>query len=246
MKAATKEPAIEIKGLTKSFGNNLALGGIDLEVEPGKTLAIFGPNGAGKTTLIKILATIMKPSAGEVYIGGLDLRQNAEDIRSRIGVVCHQTFLYSNLTAYENLHFYCRMYDVADFKQRIHQVVSMVAMKARLYDRIGTLSRGMQQRLSIARCLLHKPTIVLLDEPETGLDQQAIPMLWGALKEDGVKKRTVVFTSHSLERGLNVCDQLVILNRGKIVYQQSGRKLNPAGLKQAYRDSTGAGDEISE
>ncbi len=133
MKAATKEPAIEIKGLTKSFGNNLALGGIDLEVEPGKTLAIFGPNGAGKTTLIKILATIMKPSAGEVYIGGLDLRQNAEDIRSRIGVVCHQTFLYSNLTAYENLHFYCRMYDVADFKQRIHQVVSMVAMKARLY-----------------------------------------------------------------------------------------------------------------
>lgn len=246
MKAATKEPAIEIKGLTKSFGNNLALGGIDLGVEPGKTLAIFGPNGAGKTTLIKILATIIQPSAGEVCINGFDLKQNAEDIRSRIGVVCHQTFLYSNLTAYENLHFYCRMYDVPDFKQRIHQVVSMVAMKPRLYDRVGTLSRGMQQRLSIARCLLHKPTIVLLDEPETGLDQQAIPMLWEALKEDSVKKRTVVFTSHSLERGLSACDQLVILNRGKIVYQQSGGELNLAGLKQAYTDSTGAGDEISE
>lgn len=246
MKTTTTERAIEVKGLTKSFGNHLALGGIDFVLEPGKTLAIFGPNGAGKTTLIKILASIMKPTAGEVFINGLDFNHNAEEIRSQIGIVSHQIFLYSNLTAYENLLFYCRMYDVADFKQRIPQIVSMVGMQYRLHDRISTLSRGMQQRLSIARCLLHKPSIVLLDEPETGLDQQAISMLWRTLKEDDMKKRTVVFTSHNLERGLNACDDLIILNKGKIVHQQPSVGLNLAGLKKAYQNCTGAGDENPE
>ena len=246
MKAAANGLAIEVKNLTKFFDNHPALDGIDLTVEPGKTLAIFGPNGAGKTTLIKILASIMKPSAGKVFINGFDIKHNAEDIRSQIGIVSHQTFLYSNLTAYENLLFYSRMYDVADFKQRIYQVVSMVGMQLRMHDRISTLSRGMQQRLSIARCLIHKPSIILLDEPETGLDQQAISMLWGALKEDGVKKRTIVFTSHSLERGLNACDKLIILNKGKIAHLQPSKGLDLAGLEKAYGICTGAGNENAE
>ncbi len=246
MKAAANGLVIEVKNLTKFFDNHPALDGIDLTVEPGKTLAIFGPNGAGKTTLIKILASIMKPSAGKVFINGFDIKHNAEDIRSQIGIVSHQTFLYSNLTAYENLLFYSRMYDVADFKQRIYQVVSMVGMQLRMHDRISTLSRGMQQRLSIARCLLHKPSIILLDEPETGLDQQAISMLWGALKEDDVKKRTIVFTSHSLERGLNACDKLIILNKGKIAHIQPSKGLDLAGLEKAYGICTGAGNENAE
>ena len=228
--------AVEVRGLTKSFGDHLALRGVDLRVGPGETLAIFGPNGAGKTTLIKLMATIMNPSSGEVLIGGL--AKNTEEMRRRIGIVTHQTFLYSNLTAQENLEFYSRMYDVPRFKERIRQVVAMVGMTSRLYDRVGTLSRGMQQRLSIARALLHKPTIVLLDEPETGLDQQAISMLWRALKEEGVAERTVILTSHSLERGLEVCDRVVILDRGKIVYRQQSQALDLAGLKQAYQDST--------
>ena len=245
MKTATGAPAIEIRGLAKSFGNNLALGGIDLEVETGKTLAVFGPNGAGKTTLIKILATIMQPSAGEVSIGGLKLKDDAEAIRSRIGIVSHQTFLYGNLTAYENLLFYCRMYGVSNQAERIRQVVAMVGMEARLHDRTGTLSRGMQQRFSIARALLHQPDIVLLDEPETGLDQQAISLLWQTLKEDGDSKRTVIFTSHSLERGLNVCDDVIILNRGKIVHRQPGKETDIAGLRQAYHCCTEGNGEIA-
>ncbi len=231
--------AIEVKGLTKSFGNQPALRGIDLRVGRGETLAIFGPNGAGKTTLIKLMATIMNPSSGSVLVGGL--KKNAEEVRRQIGVVSHQTFLYGNLTAYENLEFYSRMYDVPRFKERIHQIVAMVGMTSRLYDRVGTLSRGMQQRLSIARALLHKPAIVLLDEPETGLDQQAISMLWGALKEEGVE-RTVILTSHSLERGLSVCHRVVILDRGKIVYQQQSKALDLAGLRHAYRDTTGGAE----
>jgi len=244
--ADADRPAIEVRGLTKAFGNNLALGGIDLEVETGKTLVVFGPNGAGKTTLIKILASIMKPTAGEVSVNGLSLKENAEAIRSRIGIVSHQTFLYGNLTAYENLHFYSRMYDVPDYKKRIRQVVSMVGMEYRLYDRVCTLSRGMQQRFSIARALLHQPDIVLLDEPETGLDQQAIAMLWEALQEDSNAKRSVVFTSHSLERGLNACDDLIILNKGKIACCQPSNTLDLAGLKQLYKDNTESSDEAAK
>jgi len=196
--------AIQVQGLTKSFGNHLALRGIDLEVRPGEFVVIFGPNGAGKTTLIKVLATIMNPSSGEIMVGGLNPRNNAEEIRSRIGVVTHQTFLYSNLTAYENLAFYSRMYDVPRLKERIHEVVAMVGMTSRLYDRVSTLSRGMQQRLSIARSLLHKPAVMLLDEPETGLDQQATSMLWQILQTEEEEKRTVILTTHNLERGFEL------------------------------------------
>ena len=241
MKDASPAPkaswAIEVNQLVKSFGNTLALAGVDLKVKRGQTVAIFGPNGAGKSTLIKVLATIMNPSSGEILVDGLNLKSNAEVIRTMIGVVPHQTLLYSNLTAYENLEFYSRMYDVPHFKERILQVIDMVGMKPRLYDRVGTLSRGMQQRLSIARALLHKPAIMLLDEPETGLDQQAISMLWRSLKEEG-PERTVIFTSHGLERGLEVCDYVVILHQGKLVYQQSSKRLSMAGLRHTYQDIT--------
>ena len=236
--SASQAWAIKVQGLTKSFGNHLALRGIDLEVRQGESLVIFGPNGAGKTTLIKVLATIMNPSSGRVLVDGLSLKSSAEDIRHKIGVVSHQTFLYSNLTAYENLQFYSRMYDVPYPKERIREVVSLLDMTSRLYDRVGTFSRGMQQRISIARALLHKPTIMLLDEPETGLDQQATSLLWEALKAEGEGKRTIILISHSLERGFEVCDQVAILAGGKIAFRQPRQGLDLAGLKEAYRHST--------
>ncbi len=235
---ASQARVIEVQGLTKSFGNHLALRGIDLEVRQGESVVILGPNGAGKTTLIKVLASIMNPSSGRVMVDGLNLKNNAEDIRRKIGVVTHQTFLYSNLTAYENLEFYSRMYDVPGVKERIHEVVAMVGMTSRLYDRVGTLSRGMQQRLSIARSLLHKPAIMLLDEPEMGLDQQAISMLWEALPIEGGEKRTIILTTHNLERGLELGERLLILDNGRIVYEGSRQVLDLAGLKEAYQHST--------
>lgn len=235
---ASQASAVEVQGLTKSFGSHFALRGIDLEVRQGESIVICGPNGAGKTTLIKVLASIMNPSSGRVLVDGLNLKNNAEEIRRRIGVVTHQTFLYSNLTAYENLKFYSRMYDVPTVEERIHEVVAMVGMTSRLYNRVGTLSRGMQQRLSIARSLLHKPSIMLLDEPETGLDQQAVSMLWEAMSTEGDEKRTIILTTHNLERGLELGERLLILDQGKIVYQSSTQALNLADLKQAYQHST--------
>lgn len=230
--------AVKTQQLTKSFGNTLALRGIDLEVKPGEAVVVFGPNGAGKTTLIKVLATIMSPSSGEVLIDGLNLKNSAEQIRRRIGVVTHQTFLYNTLTAYENLEFYSRMYDVPHRKERIHGLVAMVGMTSRLHDRVGTLSRGMQQRLSIARALLHKPTIVLLDEPETGLDPQAISLLWEILKVEGEGKRTVILTTHNLERGLCLGERLLILGKGKVVYQGACEMFDLATLREVYQEST--------
>ena len=245
IKAVSQLCTIEVQGLTKSFGNHPALRGVDLEVKPGESVVIFGPNGAGKTTLIKILATIMNPSSGKVLIGGLDFKKNAEEIRRSIGVVTHQTFLYNNLTAHENLEFYCRMYDVPKVKERISEVAAMVGMISRLHDQVGTLSRGMQQRISIARSLLHKPAIMLLDEPENGLDQQVISILWQALRAEGDGERVIILTTHNLERGLELGDRLLILNQGRIVYEGSSQILDLAGLKDAYQRNTGSDEFLA-
>lgn len=233
--------AINVQGLTKSFGTRLALRGIDLEIESGKSVVIFGPNGAGKTTLIRILATIMNPSSGTITFDGLNLKSHAEEIRRRIGIVTHQTLLYNNLTAYENLEFYGRMFDVPELKKRIQELVSLVGMTSRLHDRVATLSRGMQQRVSIARALLHKPTILLLDEPETGLDQEAIPLIWDTMPDETGRKRTVILTTHNMERGIEVGERLLILDKGKIVYEGVRGALDLTGLKETYRNSTGTG-----
>ena len=230
--------AIKVQGLTKSFGTRQALRGIDLEIESGKSVVIFGPNGAGKTTLIRILATIMNPSSGTILVDGLDLKSNAGEIRRKIGIVTHQTLLYNNLTAYENLEFYGRMFDVPELKKRIQELVSLVGMTARLHDRVGTLSRGMQQRISIARALLHKPTLLLMDEPETGLDQEAIPLIWDPMPDATGRKRTIILTTHNMERGFELGEQMLILDKGKIVYECVRGALDLAGLKETYRNST--------
>lgn len=233
--------AFDIQGLTRYFGHHRALRGIDLQVKHEECVAIFGPNGAGKTTLIKILATIMRPSGGEVLVSGIDLKTHAERVRRRLGVVTHHTFLYGNLTAYENLEFYCRLYDVPAAGDRIRQVVEQVGMSYRLHDRVGTFSRGMQQRISIARAVLHRPDIMLLDEPEAGLDQKAVSLLWDIMRDEGGGKRTILLITHSLDRGLELCDRIVILDKGDVVYQGSRDELDLAGLRDAYHQSTGSG-----
>ena len=236
---ASRTVAVKVEGLTKSFGTRLTLRGIDLEINQGESVVIFGSNGAGKTTLLKVMATIMNPSSGKVIIDGLNTKESAEEARHRIGIVSHNTFLYGNLTAYENLDFYSRLYDVPVRQKRIHEVVEMVGMTPRLHNRVATLSRGMQQRLSIARSLLHKPSIILLDEPETGLDRQANAMLWEIFQAEGEQKRTIVLTTHNLERGLELAGRVLILDKGMIVYDGAKQGLDLPALERVYQSSTG-------
>jgi heme exporter protein A len=232
--------AIETIGLVKSFGNHAALRGVNLKVPVGSTLAVLGPNGAGKTTLIKILASIMRPTSGQIFIDGLELKDEAEFLRAKIGLVAHQSYLYANLSAWENLEFYARMYAVDKRNTRIGEVLDLVNMTGRKYDRLSTFSRGMQQRMALARALLHKPSILFLDEPETGLDQQALGAMWDIIRSEESAKRTVVFTSHSFERALSVCDDVVILERGRIAYAAPRDTLNLDSLKQRYSECTAA------
>ncbi|RLC98640.1 MAG: heme ABC exporter ATP-binding protein CcmA [Chloroflexi bacterium] len=234
-----RPPMIRVRGLEKTFGNTVALCGVDLDVAGGEFLIVVGPNGAGKTTLIRVLATLSRPTAGEVRIGGLDTVHDAVAIRRRLGMVSHQPLLYEDLTAAENLAFYGRMYDVPNLPRRIKELLDQVGLIARGDDAVRTFSRGMQQRLAIARALLHDPPLLLMDEPFTGLDQQAAAMLSRVLESVGTSgARTVVMTTHDLERGLAMGDRLVILARGQIVYQARRDELDAARLGDTYRRVT--------
>ena len=232
---------IEVRGLAKSFGEHHALRGIDLRVSRGEHLVIFGPNGAGKTTLVKILSTLVKPSAGSVRLDGIDIRDKPAQVRHRISLVSHQTFLYDDLTVYENLKFYGKMYDVPNLETRIREVVSWVQLDYRRHDRAGTLSHGLRQRVSIARAVLHNPSILFLDEPEVGLDPHASTMIRDILGSINSGSRTVVMTTHNLEQGLELGDSVVILDRGKIVYQAFRDDIDTLNFRQVYDRCTGTG-----
>ena len=231
--------AIEVKGLSKSFGNDRVLSDIDLKVGRGEHVTVLGPNGAGKTTLVKVLSTLSKPSTGTLRVDGEDVRSDPVKIRRRIGLVSHETFLYDDLTVYENLRFYGRMYDIPSLKERIHEVVSQIRLESRLHDQVGTLSHGMQQRVSIARAVIHSPAVLFLDEPEVGLDTQAVAMLRDVLDSVNTPERTIVMTTHNLKHGIEMGDTVVILNRGKIVYQSSRGDIDMANFQEVYESYTG-------
>jgi heme exporter protein A len=226
---------IEVRGLVKSFGSKVALEGVDLDVAEGEFLTLVGPNGAGKTTLIRILATLTKSTEGSVRVAGYDLAGQGTEVRRRIGLASHQTLLYGDLSAEENLRFYGRMYEVPELAERITALLQRVGLEHRRHDLVRTFSRGMQQRLSLARALLHDPAILLLDEPYTGLDQQAAEVLREVLVALVGRSRTVLMTTHNLERGLELCDRAAILFNGRIVHQEAKDSLDVAKFRETYR-----------
>ncbi len=227
---------VHAEGVTKRFGNVWALRGIDLQLMRGRCLSIFGPNGAGKTTFLKLLATLMRPSAGAVTIAGYDTVREAEKVRPLLGVLGHKTFLYGHLTAYENLQFYGRMFGIARCAERSTEMLCAVGLETHAQQLVRTYSRGMQQRLAIARVLLHQPALLLLDEPYTGLDQQAATRLQGLLQQLRAEERTIILSTHDLKRGLRLCDDIVIQHQGKIVYRGLASDVDEISLEQLYFD----------
>ncbi len=238
-KAANASPApsvISVQNLRKSFGSLYALRGVTFTVAQGEFLTIFGPNGAGKTTLIRILSTITHASSGEIRVGGVSLRERSETIRRRIGVIAHQTFLYEDLTAEENLKFYAHLYDVPHSAQRVDAVLTEVGLQARRRDRVRTFSRGMQQRLSIARAMLHNPDLLFLDEPYTGLDQHAAQLLSGWLRQLKSEQRTILMVTHDLEQGLDLADRVAVLVQGRLVFDRPKREIEVPHFRQTYNE----------
>ena len=236
---AEEAPAISVQGLNKSFGGAPVLHNLDLQVAWGEFLVLFGANGSGKTTLVRTLATLARPDSGKIHIAGRELRRDAAAIRGYIGVVTHQPLLYDDLTGSENLRFYGRMFRVDELEARIDRVAGQMGLQGHLHKRVRTLSHGMQKRLSLARAILHDPPILLLDEPETGLDQEALGFLDGLLTGEGGNRRTVLMTTHNLDRGLSLGDRVAVLAKGRIAYQESRRTLDEAGFRGAFADYLG-------
>lgn len=228
---------ITVKKLVKRFGLKTVLRGVDFEVQPGEFVALLGPNGAGKTTFLRILASLSRPTLGEVNIAGFKLPGEASQVRARLGVVSHLPLLYGDLTAEENLRFYARMYGIVNDQVRITEILEMVGLENRRRDLVRTYSRGMQQRLAIGRAVLHDPEIVLFDEPYTGLDQDASSMLDVVLKTVAAQGRTVVMTSHDLARAEELATRFDILSRGVIAASATRRQVKKSNLLSFYKQA---------
>lgn len=222
MTASERAPYLRITGLKKSFGLKPVLRGIDLSLAGGERLALMGANGAGKTTLLRILAALTKPGAGTVTIDGLDVERDAQEVRRSVGFVGHQPYLYDELTGLENLLFFGKMYGVKNARERARELLQRVGLEKRASDRAGTFSRGMVQRLSLARALLHSPRLLLLDEPDTSLDQEGVQLVTIILDEHTASGGTTLLTTHQPDRALALCDRVVTLNNGRIAVQEPG------------------------
>ena len=230
---------IETKGLVKKFGFRTVLRKVDLSLKKGDFLALFGHNGAGKTTLIRILCSLMRPTSGEVRVAGFDPLHEREGLCKTIGVISHQSFLYKNLSAFENLRFYGRMYDVPDLRNRVEALLEKVGLSEFRDDPVQTFSRGMQQRLSVARAIIHDPLILFLDEPYTGLDQHGSEDLRDLLKDFQSQGKTILMTSHDIDRGLELCNQSAILKSGRLVFKEKMTTILRDDFKQLYFSLTG-------
>ena len=232
---------ITVQKLVKRFGLKTILRGMDFFVEQGEFVALLGPNGAGKTTFLRILASLSRPTLGQVNIAGYSLPAQAASVRSRLGVVSHLPLLYGDLTAEENLRFYAHMYSISSADQRISEVLELVGLSARRRDLVRTFSRGMQQRLAIGRAVLHDPEVMLFDEPHTGLDQDACQMLDTVLREVAARGRTVVMTSHDLARVADLASRFDVLSRGLITASIHRSELDPNDLLSFYRTAIAQG-----
>jgi len=236
MNISTENAQYDIKAdrLKKSYGNFEALRGIDLHVKRGEFFTLFGPNGAGKTTLIKLLATLTDPTSGNLSVCGFDAKKEVNNIRSVIGVISHDPYLYDNLSALENIKFFGTLYGLDDIENRARSVIKQVGLEKRMNDIVRTFSRGMKQRLSVARAIVHDPKILLLDEPYTGLDQHGAQIFGEMLSDLKSHRRTILMTTHSIDEGLDLSDRIGILTKGKIVLDCLKNEIQRSGFKDLY------------
>ena len=232
--------AIETKKLTKVFGDRKALDRVSIEVPEGAFLSIFGPNGAGKTTLVRTLATLSRATSGTALVAGFDAKEEPDKVREHIGLISHNPMLYPDLTAMENLMFTAQLYGVVNAEERVRELLRAVELDHRRFDVVRTFSRGMTQRLSIARALMNDPDVVFLDEPYAGLDPHAVEIFDGLIEQlrDG---RTFIMVSHDLQKGFDVCTHALVLTRGRVVSYAPKEDIDFEQFRQLYRETVGMG-----
>ena len=210
--------SLELRDVSKYFGDLPALNKVRLRVERGESVLLYGPNGAGKTTLLRTLAGLSRPSQGRVLFGGNDLIENPAQAKARIGFASHNTFLYAELTAYENLRFAGRLFGLTDLERKIATALDLFAVRDRAGESVRTLSRGLQQRVTLARAMLHDPDFLLLDEPFTGLDAATVKTLQAILGRLPHQGKAVILSTHEFVHGEAVAKRLVLIRRGRVSY----------------------------
>lgn len=236
----TQPPAIVAAKVSKVFGARKALDKVSFSLPQGAFLSVFGPNGAGKTTLLRILATLSKPTSGDVRVGGVALKEQPDAARQEVGLISHAPMLYPDLTAEENLMLYAQLYGVENPRQRVLELLDAVGLKHRRLDVVRTFSRGMTQRVSIARALINNPSVVLLDEPYAGLDPHAVE-IFDELLATVREGRTFVMVSHDLDKGFAMASHLLVLARGKVVSFGEKEDTDRAQFEALYRETVGMG-----
>ena len=217
----------------------LRRGGVDLDIYSGTSVTIFGPNGAGKSTLLKVLSMQSRLSSGELLYNGTPYKKISDDFRHKFGVISHQLYLYSSLSAFENLKFYGSLYGIANPEKKGEELLKQLDLYKRKDDLIRTFSRGMLQRVSIARALIHNPEIIFLDEPYTGLDSYASQKLSTIIKQQIEENKTVIMVTHDIETGFFQADNLLIMDKGKIVYNRQKSSINIDDFRKEYMSVLG-------
>lgn len=235
------EKIIEIQNIFRTFGDFKALNDVSLDIEKGTIFGLLGPNGAGKSTLIKVLSCQMRPTTGSAFISGLDIVSDKKDVLSIIGVVPQENSFYNELTISENLMYFGSLYGVSslEIKKRSHQILKMLQLDEKRSARADTLSGGMKTRLNIACALIHKPEVLILDEPSVGLDPVSRKALWDTIREVNSDGTTILITTHYMEEADLLCDRILIMHRGNIVVEGTPEELkNTVGERVIQITST--------
>ena len=227
-------PAVDVTGVSRTFGSRRAVNGVDLSLMPGECLALFGPNGAGKTTLIRMIAGLIKPTTGTVRVGGRSLRDDAA-ARSQVGLISHQSMLYGALTVRENVEFAAKLHGMPDSPQAAVGALEQMRIMDRANSPVRALSRGLQQRVSIARAIVHEPRVVLLDEPYTGLDAAGGAALTDMLQILRGSGAALVLVTHNVDEGLAVSSHAAIMLDGRIARRDDCSGIDARAYAGAYR-----------
>ena len=231
--------SIETTKLTKSYGRNLAIKDLSIKVVWGEILSVIGPNGSGKSTLIKIISGITRPDSGISEIAGINISKANNNIRRLIGVVTHDTLLYEGLTGFENLQFTARIFGLDRIEERIDNVTHKMHLTGLLHVKVGALSHGLQKRFSIARSLLHEPKILLMDEPDSGLDQESLNILDSIILEHSSAHHSVLITTHNIQRAIDLSNRIVIISKGIVKHEEDiGSSTNHKSLREIYSTCT--------
>lgn len=229
----TKPAILSVNEVSKAFARPV-LKKVSLSVDEPQTVFLCGVNGAGKSTLLKIMAGLIQQDLGSVWIQGKSLRKEAEQIKSKLGIIMHQSMVYSDLTVLENLEFFACLYAVPHRQERIASCLEQVGLTAFRYDKAAVLSRGMLQRLSIARAMIHAPEIIFADEPFTGLDMASVDYLTAMLSRFKQEGGTVILTTHDVTQGLQCADRVIVIDRTQVIFDRDTGRIDPALFAKNY------------